>query len=230
MTNSVQANQPRQPDIISSSPFLKTLTNSFFWGILCGAVYEILFRKFDRSILYWVQKNASPFYKKISADLSSIFSPSHWLMVALLCLVLGVVLNRMAKEKLSQTGKNLLFVASSLILTAIIGEIIKYSLARYRPEMLLEKNLYGFHFFSTQHALNSTPSGHTMMSVAGLLALSLLIRKSWATWIFLLLALAVGISRIILSDHYASDVLLGIYIGSLSVYWVKFFRQKSNKS
>ncbi len=221
MTNSAQPNStPKNPP----SLFSIMLTNSIFWGMISGAVYEILFKKFDRTILYWMQKNASPFYTKASHEISTLFSTTDWLILAIFCLIIGLCLRRWFPAKTS--GKNLLFISASLLITAVIGGVIKYSLARYRPEMLLEKNLYGFHFFSTQHDLTSTPSGHTMMSVAGLMALSHIIKKSWVTWIFLILIVAIGLSRIILSEHYASDVLLGIYIGSLSVYWVKFFQKK----
>jgi membrane-associated phospholipid phosphatase len=209
-------------------PTLKsTVSNTFFFGILTGAIYEAFFKKFDRQILYWMQGHSSPVLKKISLNLSWFFSPTHWTIFAILCLVLFLALNVTLRSqnqaeshpRLIKLKANLLLLGSTLILAAVIATVIKFILARYRPDMLLERKLYGFHFFSFHRDYNSTPSGHTLMSFAGLFALSRIIQKSWATWLLLLLAVIIACSRIILSEHYTADILLGAYIGIMSIYW-----------
>ena len=209
----------------------KLLTNTIIWGIITGAIYEAFYRRLDRPILYWIQQHASHGLQKCSSTLSNTFSTSHWGELGILCLILFVGFGLFLKHRqdlyprLSKFRLKLGFLGFSIIVAAIVGTIIKYGLARYRPEMLLEKNLYGFHLFSTKHELNSTPSGHTTLSFAGLLALKTIFKRIWISWILITLAILIGLSRIIISDHYASDVILGIYVGTICTYWVKSIRE-----
>src|SRR5262249_9179194 len=64
----------------------------------------------------------------------------------------------------------------------------------------------------------SFPSGHTTTSMAAALAFSMLAprHKSW----FLLIALLIGLSRIVLDVHYLSDVIAGALLGAAVAFWV----------
>ena len=111
----------------------------------------------------------------------------------------------------------LLAITSSLLL-----HVLKISFARHRPELplLTDSNTYSF------------PSGHTLSSFV---FLSILVWKLWQsdiaskwrwtiTILFVLLFLAIGVSRIILRYHYASDVLAGFSLGVAYVllfFWLR---------
>ena len=62
--------------------------------------------------------------------------------------------------------------------------------------------------------MNSTPSGHTIRAFALFSALAFLYRR-FASW-FILIALAIGISRVLVTAHYPSDVLFGGSIGIMT--------------
>ncbi|MCB2171068.1 MAG: phosphatase PAP2 family protein, partial [Deltaproteobacteria bacterium] len=119
----------------------------------------------------------------------------------------------------------LLYVCISAAVAMVIGEGLKYLLGRYRPVMLFEQNLYGFHFFSGKWELNSTPSGHTIRAFSILTALSLVYRR-WMP-LFISIAVLIGISRVLVTAHYPSDVLFGAYIGIFTALWtfVYFFKK-----
>lgn len=63
------------------------------------------------------------------------------------------------------------------------------------------------------------PSGHSMntMSIFGLIAASL--KRTWVTWLAVVLILLVGLSRIILGMHFISDVLVGWLCGGLLLFF-----------
>jgi membrane-associated phospholipid phosphatase len=91
--------------------------------------------------------------------------------------------------------------------------VLKYIFHRDRPITPLLDAAKGFSF----------PSGHAMMSVTfyGLLIAIgwQYIKKGWLKWIFTLilslLIFAIGLSRVYLRVHYASDVLAGFCVGCM---------------
>jgi membrane-associated phospholipid phosphatase len=83
--------------------------------------------------------------------------------------------------------------------------------------MLFDHNLYGLHFFSSEWALNSSPSGHTIRAFSLLTALSMLYRRF--TVVFIFIALLIGASRVAVTAHYPSDVLFGAFIGIFTAVW-----------
>jgi len=111
----------------------------------------------------------------------------------------------------------------------VIGDGLKYLLGRYRPIMLFEQDLYGLSFFSTEWAMNSTPSGHTLRAFAILTALSILFRRF--TFVFISIAVLIGVSWVAVTAHYPSDVVFGAFIGVFTALWgYKYFFSKDNES
>lgn len=176
--------------------------------------YALLFLWIDRETATFISTQIlsnSP-VSIICSNIAGIVSPGNLLVLSVLFLILGLGIKRIQFLKRVGTAGMLAF---------IIAGIIKVLLARYRPIDFLEHQQYGFHFLSTQHDLNSTPSGHMTMICAllGMLGCQL---KNKVVWIVLILiCVLLGISRILINAHFVSDVVLGAYIGFLSVYWVR---------
>ncbi len=81
------------------------------------------------------------------------------------------------------------------------------------------------------HIYNSFPSGHTAAAFATYTALILLTRQPLLKWLWFLLAIAVGLSRIYLSQHFFIDVYFGSLIGvlvALSMYILYYNRPKES--
>ena len=120
----------------------------------------------------------------------------------LLWIIVAVVL--LCFKKTRKVG---IFVAVSLILTAIIGNVIlKNIFQRVRP------------FIEANHTIIinppggfSFPSGHTSSSFAAAAALGIGYKK-YAPY-FYVLAVLIGFSRLYLYVHYPSDVLVGAILG-----------------
>ncbi len=66
------------------------------------------------------------------------------------------------------------------------------------------------------HLYHGFPSGHTTTAFAVWFGLALMVRNIYLKIFFLLLATAVGFSRIYLAQHFPEDVLAGAALGGLS--------------
>ncbi|ABI83443.1 phosphatase PAP2 family protein [Francisella tularensis] len=154
----------------------------------------------------------------IAAFTSNIFSPKVWTVITAIATVICIY-----KHIVKKPSQKLYIMSLSLIMTIIITTIVKVILARYRPEMLLFDNHYGFHFFSFKKAYNSMPSGHTALTFAGLLAIANFFEKKYITLIAIIISGLVAVSRIIILDHFISDVIVAAYIGIFTYLWSKVF-------
>lgn len=106
-----------------------------------------------------------------------------------------------------------LFVLVSLALSGVVVNVLKPLLGRLRPKHLWRDDLYGFGFSFSRSDLtaNSFPSGHSQTLFAIATALALLFPR--LRWPLLAFAALVALSRVMVSAHFVSDVLLGSYIG-----------------
>lgn len=110
-----------------------------------------------------------------------------------------------------------LLITVNIIIGASLNYILKQLFQRQRPDLLKLVEISGYSF----------PSGHSMSSVifyGFIIFLCLKYAKHWSKYlaatILSLLVFMIGISRIYLGVHYASDVLGGFIIG---LAWLVFY-------
>ena len=185
------------------------------FAITTAIIYLILFVFFDRSIELWVHQHLSSTSIFISSQYMSCLAKGSFIKLGIaLCFILVAATgSRPSKPWL----KVLLYICVSATIAMVIGDGVKYLFGRYRPIMLFEQDLYGFHFFSGTWELNSTPSGHTIRAFSILTALSLVFRRFAP--LFISIAVLIGISRILVTAHYPSDVIFGAFIGIFTALW-----------
>ena len=111
---------------------------------------------------------------------------------------------------------------TAMLLGLAIGALftnlwLKVVIARPRPYVDQSSIFYQIWTVMGQHMESdkSFPSGHTTAAFASMVPLFILGRKN-VSWLALVFAVSMGISRIYLGVHYASDVLGGIIVGSLA--------------
>jgi membrane-associated phospholipid phosphatase len=102
-----------------------------------------------------------------------------------------------------------LFLVISVELSGIVTEIAKYAANRPRPETAL-----------VSAPSSSFPSGHALGVMVGVLALLTIVlpvvHRAWRPWLIAVGAvviLLIGIGRVVLNVHHASDVLAGWAFG-----------------
>ncbi len=114
--------------------------------------------------------------------------------------------------------RTLLFF-SSIALSGIVANIIKFLVGRLRPKMFFERGLYGFEPFHIGYEFNSFPSGHATTVFAIATTCSIFWPKYRIP--LYLFAMIVAISRLVLTAHYLSDVLAGACIGTMTAIVMK---------
>ncbi len=117
--------------------------------------------------------------------------------------------------RIAQVKRYAWLLLASLALSGLVVQALKLTIGRLRPRYLFESGSYGFEPFNLDFAANAFPSGHsqTIWVVAVVVFLAW---PRYGVWAGIVAAL-VSVSRIILTAHYASDVLMGTAVGSAIV-------------
>jgi undecaprenyl-diphosphatase len=129
------------------------------------------------------------------------------LTIALLAVLLPLLVLVLKKRKYYGMA---LAPMINIAMGALFSQILKYLFQRPRPDILRLIEISGYSF----------PSGHSMNSLIFYGFIAYLLMKNgrhWSRCVFAgavgLMVLLIGISRIYLGVHYASDVLGGFMIG-----------------
>lgn len=129
--------------------------------------------------------------------------------------------------QLREWSRNFFF---ALITSGIFVQVVKMCVGRQRPHKSVDCNPFVFHPFTAHWDFHSFASGHTqvMFTVATMLAIAF----PRAKWLFFFVAAIFGFTRVIIQDHFLSDVIGGAlvgYIGTLTgLYWVYLWQNRSS--
>jgi membrane-associated phospholipid phosphatase len=117
-----------------------------------------------------------------------------------------------------------LFVFTSVAVCGILVDLIKLIAGRARPELWFTQGIYGFSYPHLQALYQSFPSGHAACASGGAVALSLLFPRHRRFWVAA--GAALGLSRVIVTAHYLSDVVAAGLLAALIVLelWRTFAR------
>ncbi|MFT4693715.1 MAG: membrane-associated phospholipid phosphatase [Francisella sp.] len=131
-------------------------------------------------------------------------------------------LSEKVRHNLAKLNSYAWFLLATVAVSGIVGQVLKFVIGRARPKFFLE---YGSHYFQHFHKpgydFASMPSGHSITVAAFCMGLIYLAPKFRVLWI--LLAVAVAFSRIVLGSHYPSDVVFGLAIGCYSTVFVYYW-------
>lgn len=95
--------------------------------------------------------------------------------------------------------------------SGLLVTVIKHAVGRLRPVWLFREDLYGAAPLAFQSAANSFPSGHSQTIWAVMTMLMAMYPRHWPTWVAL--ATLTAASRLFVTVHFLSDVLMGSFIG-----------------
>lgn len=124
-----------------------------------------------------------------------------------------------------------LILAFANVISALITQFLKHFVFNdvVRPKKFFEgiQDLY-FVPGIENHMFNSFPSGHTTCAFALYMSFTLIIKNKVYKFVFFILGLLTGYSRIYLSQHFFEDVYVGSIIGVSVSIIVFYFVQRKN--
>lgn len=185
------------------------------WGFSAGAILVIVI-----SYLF-IDLPVARFLHALSQETRDIF---EWITKAgvstsYLVVSFGLfVFFRWIRVNRLHADRALLFF-SSIAVSGIVTNIVKFLIGRLRPKMFFEKGLYGFEPFHIGYEFNSMPSGHATTVFAIATTCSIFWPK-YRIPLYLFAAI-VAISRLVLTSHFLGDVLAGSCIGVMTVTVMK---------
>jgi len=123
-----------------------------------------------------------------------------------------------------------LFVLVSQLATGLVSILIKQTWNEPRPILYFKQNFPDIQLHQIlgehMHSSHSFPSGHTITAFAFFLALAFFTKRPAIHFLYFVLAVLVGYSRIYLSQHFAIDVLAGSFVGVSVTVLCKFYFDK----
>ena len=177
----------------------KTITKPWV-AISLGTFIIISFFYFDKPVAYFFHK----------LDLKQHYSVVYWITnlgigaVDLTLLFLFALFFRyIHRNKQSEARSWFLFLC--VLIPNLICVVLKTLLGRARPELLFDKSLYGFYGLHTNSQFWSLPSGHTTTVMGLFLGLGILFPRYFLAC--MVAALVIIATRVLLADHYLSDVV-----------------------
>jgi lipid A 4'-phosphatase len=118
-----------------------------------------------------------------------------------------------------------LFFFASIAVPGILVDILKAMFGRARPKLLFGSAEYFFSWGGLRSDYWSFPSGHTACAVSVAAALSIIWPRGRP--LFIGFAILIAASRIIITAHFVSDVIMATFLAIVGVQWVRFVFSQS---
>jgi undecaprenyl-diphosphatase len=201
---------------------LRTLLFSFLFllsiGIFAILAHEVVGENedwFDTKVFAFLKGYSTPAFIEFFKVMT--FLGSTWFLLPAYCVLMIYLLSNRRREDAINIA--IIGITSTLLLNGL-----KFYFARHRPSLPILRELTNYSF----------PSGHALSSFIFCSVLIFLIRKTnWSNpWKYIsaisliLLSILIGISRIVLRYHYASDVIAGFCMGFAWVIFSFYFQRK----
>jgi len=185
--------------------------------LIFGIILLLTFSKID--IHLFINKHSSTFFDQCFKYITEF---GAFLLIAPIIIIMALFKYRYA----------LMAIASS-VLASLIVQILKRILYTDSPRpKVVFQDIYDLHFVENVHLYNthSFPSGHTAGAFALFVVLALINKRPVCQFLFLMMAVLVGYSRMYLSQHFLIDVVVGSVVGTASALTCYFWLNSSRFS
>lgn len=201
----------------------KIIKNQYFfflWLILGIASYHF----WDRAAATWVQNHLDGHVQNM---ISYICLPGKALYPLVVLVLLFILFQWIWKKP--KLAWSMLYLIAAIVISGVICDLLKGIFGRSRPGLLFQHAYFGFYWFKFKASYWSFPSGHATTSAA--LGMGLAMIWPRLSWLFVVLALLVAASRVLVGAHFPSDVMAGFYLGSITsiLLYPKFSRKNHGR-
>ena len=171
-----------------------------------------IFDSFDMSVFTFFDEQIQSAFMNIVAEFITFFGGSEFVTPMA---VIGALLIPFKKTR--KFGMAVLFAV--LVGTLLTNLVMKPLFARPRPYVYYADNplFMSWYEFAGAHVESdkSFPSGHTTAAFELGIAMFLVLNKKYS-WVFPIMSVLVGLSRIYLMVHYVTDVIGGVFVGTFA--------------
>ncbi|MDD4921977.1 MAG: phosphatase PAP2 family protein [Bacteroidales bacterium] len=178
--------------------------------LIVGIVLLLLYSKVD--IHLYINKINSPVLDDVFKYATEF---GAFVLIAPIIMIMALFKYRFA----------LMAIAAS-VLASIFVQILKRVVwtDSPRPKVVFQ-DLYELHYVENVHlhSSHSFPSGHTAGAFALFIVLALINKRPVFQFLFLMMAVLVGYSRMYLSQHFLIDVVVGSLVGTVSAFACYFW-------
>jgi len=185
--------------------------------LIFGIVLLLTYSKID--IHLYINKHNSAFFDEYFKYMTEF---GAFILIAPIIIIMALFKYRYA----------LMAIASS-VLASLIVQILKriFYTDCPRPKVVFQ-DIYDLHFVENVHlhSSHSFPSGHTAGAFALFMVLALINKRPVWQFLFLMMAVLVGYSRMYLSQHFLIDVVVGSVVGTASAFTCYFWLNSSRFS
>jgi lipid A 4'-phosphatase len=176
----------------------------------------------------WIDRPLAEYFRSLDPGVDTVFrvitrfglSTGYLVIAALLAAGFGVAA-AWTNEPLRRSRHALQAGRAAFVFVAVggaglAGDLLKPVFGRARPRLYLSDGIFGFTWHGARAAYWSFPSGHAITIVALAAALTVIERRGLP--LYVAAALLVMASRIVLDEHYLSDVLAGAFLAGASTW------------
>ncbi|MEW9617341.1 phosphatase PAP2 family protein [Shinella sp. S4-D37] len=193
----------------------RSFATSSLWILAATAVLVLALVPFDPAISQRAQglPGAIMTFNRRITD----FGTFAWMIYGSgFLVILAYVLHRVSRNETlagrTKTAWRLpLYFFLTIGATSALVHLVKLLVGRARPELFAEHGAYSLTPFAYDDLYSSFPSGHSAAVGAFFGAFSMLAPRLRP--LFLVSALTIGVSRVIVGAHYPSDVAAGLLLG-----------------
>jgi membrane-associated phospholipid phosphatase len=203
----------------SAGQWARTCRHPRLWGTLyCLLVGLIGYVMLDRPLARWLKAHMGGEFEGFWKTITHLGLGGVWMIPAGV-LTLGLILSSLAapgpekRARLRRAAWVPGFLFLAMAISGIAGNVIKMLVGRTRPAALFDSNIYDFVPLTRGYLTNSFPSGHAQASFAAMTALALIFPRYDLA--FITVALLVGLSRVLTTVHFLSDVVAGAWLGTM---------------
>ncbi len=215
----------RAPDHSRRQQARRAMARRWLWLAAVTVIAVVaLMRAFDVSaiMLMPARGSANLWPVRIFTD----FAKSSFVLAALAVVLVIVIamlprVSRALRLVLAAFGIRIQYVFFAVLVSVLIGEVLKWLVGRGRPFVGGDANAFNFSPFARTEAFASFPSGHAVTAFALAFAVSSVWpRLNMTMWVF---AVLICLSRVVLLAHHPSDVAAGALIGVVGAMAVRYW-------
>ena len=199
-------------------------TNNFLISyILISILFAIIsYFYIDIQLNTAIENNITDNVKYVAEIITDIGNGKYYYTILILLILYFYLINK-NKNLLRKVNFSLLLMLSANIITYIS----KFVIGRSRPHMYLSQEKYEFIPFNFNNSYDyaSMPSGHTQTSFTVAVILCTFFPKY--KYLFIAIAILSSLSRVVLSAHWLSDIVIGAVFGiTIPILIIKKYKDK----